>query len=1755
LGGAGVLFYKGGEIVNNIQSDVILEFQKSIDNMARFGQEMETLDARFGRLDQRIDAMRSSLSGLQAQTSRGAGGNLRQSLTNELNNLISGNGIVLQQLGSAGLTIKRETLQGVFGKVENEINEELRKYVRNLNIEIDPSYASGQKLPISNEDFNEINKEVAKVIKLQIRNLVNAIQKHKSNLIKPDALEGLQITVGKETIMAFVNKIKNEVLHKLANPTIADASDLKITKADMGKVVKEAKTKILKALDVDLPELSGVNITADVKKIPKEIEQNLTEYINKTVAGINGTMAGKAEIPISDLSKKVKRILARELNTTVDQLDKLGSVDLGSVRGAELKAQLERVAKTIDKKLSKSIQEEIDSVVKAINDVEITPEPKLKRHLVNQINRINNALINKIREQVDVQVQSIIQEINEVQSRPRGLNRDAQIRNAGDLDLPRRTRTSPVDDRFSDDTRRRATVSNGTSSSSSSHDGGFGLMSAITNTFRHIMAGSIVGAPMMMMYQAVETFKNVQTEQIKMTQNLMLKYTKDDGSGNSDMAKVGSIVNEVQDFIRQQSTFYGTDYNELYQVGGIGSRLLEDPLEIKKFVQLSAQLQTVDPGSNVLNIANGLETMKAQFGLEMADMEEKVAQPLAAVSNLTNASVEQLIDAMKRSGSTMNNANVDPETAIVLAGTSIQATALEGANIGNFYNSILNRLQSDKALGKMAELGVDPYYGSDDAELANRLQSPEAMQKLQELGLANVTDTGAKILVPADKLFQEIAKKLSSADSPTTRNTYDALFGTYQSSKGAATMHEIMNTFVKVAQSTDKFGKDQYNQMIMTSLDNPLVNANRAKQSVTIAFDAMVQEMTPAINKVSYALLNMAENVTKNAQLFVSMGDIISNVLLGMLMFKGIKWGADKVGANVRPNFERETTRSAFLRNVSALGVGDDIKNMSRKQVGAMQKDPLLERYIRDLNGMSDDQRNHFKEYLSSNKIDAKDLPTMFAAMDESKNWEKRKDLTDDEKFDRTKQYHNRLSTRPDLANVIDPNFLNTMNNSTANRGAFDNHRQNVAGYSSLSDRMSRMSQGEFQGFEDHLVDRQRNGLPPIDDVDKLTRAMDDYESTQRQAGDAARQASPAFGSLSNAVRGMNSEMSRTDRMKNGFKQFLKDIPDLGRGALSSIKNLAGGIAKMALEIAGAIGLAQAAKGIAFNATSTEDQRQLAKADARDGLIKATANTLRINGDGKTAAGAFNRLNNLYNSTKNWIDKNVSGIDPQSAGAGQQDQIIEGIRDMLNKQGAGITTGRKTHEMTSRYIKDNGLDPEELARKYFEDTGRQADTDRLREMAATKQYEQAQLAKEEEERLQRIAKENYEKKYKEGAVKFPSIDADSVMTRISDKVKEVKDNNQIDTLRALMGGMKTDSAEYIALRKTQTASLRQVMNDELAIIDQYISNAKTIMESADPNSQEYTDAKNAYDSLNSARDKVETEGEADILQEEWNNQQEAYQSQVKGVTNSLSKIDLMAQAKELAAAYSMDNESQAYLDAMKQIAVNKMASMKTELENLKAISAIGDLSEDQALQVLQLQNSIANEQAKVKGYDLASIGIGATKIQQNNSVRENELLALKLQAGNPDDSSSILRNKRIANAKTEVSEINQVIDSLKAKLPSAGADETTKINAEIRDLQKQSLQAQLGILDELKATAGTFNMPDGVKAMSRYEYLTRGNTHNTTTIGAGDVVVNITLPNVTNGMTSSQLEQVGQSIGQGLSVGRVGGLRSQQAMNPSNYRS
>ncbi|WP_068498919.1 hypothetical protein [Paenibacillus kribbensis] len=118
------------------------------------------------------------------------------------------------------------------------------------------------------------------------------------------------------------------------------------------------------------------------------------------------------------------------------------------------------------------------------------------------------------------------------------------------------------------------------------------------------------------------------------------------------------------------------------------------------------------------------------------------------------------------------------------------------------------------------------------------------------------------------------------------------------------------------------------------------------------------------------------------------------------------------------------------------------------------------------------------------------------------------------------------------------------------------------------------------------------------------------------------------------------------------------------------------------------------------------------------------------------------------------------------------------------------------------------------------------------------------------------------------------------------------------------------------------------------------------------------------------------------------------------------------------------------------------------------------------------------------------------------------------------------------------------------------AEASWNFQEQISEWRGQSLQAQLGIWAGMESLTGTFHMPGGVTELTQNEYLTRTNVQPSYTINSGDVVVHVTLPNVTNNVSPTQLETIGKRLGRGLKNGRVGSLRDQLLMNPTTaYRS
>ncbi|MCY8368894.1 phage tail tape measure protein, partial [Bacillus spizizenii] len=271
-----------------IGADVVLEFHKSIANIQAFGEQMELLDARFGRLDQRIDAMKNSLSALSTQASKSTGSNLRKQLEQELSNIVAANGAALSSIGTAPLRIKQDTVRNLFARVDAELNRAILKQIGNINVKIDPNYNTGT-IPIGKDEFDELNKEIARLVKIQVKNLVSSLRKNGGEMINKDHLSGLELDVSKETVKHILLSIKEQLKPLLLNPDVdIDGQTLKISQRDISQMVSKIKDKVKESLNFNFEGVvkKDNKVEDEILRTTKRIDNVVENYAKSMRSGI-----------------------------------------------------------------------------------------------------------------------------------------------------------------------------------------------------------------------------------------------------------------------------------------------------------------------------------------------------------------------------------------------------------------------------------------------------------------------------------------------------------------------------------------------------------------------------------------------------------------------------------------------------------------------------------------------------------------------------------------------------------------------------------------------------------------------------------------------------------------------------------------------------------------------------------------------------------------------------------------------------------------------------------------------------------------------------------------------------------------------------------------------------------------------------------------------------------------------------------------------------------------------------------------------------------------------------------------------------------------------------------------------------------------------------------------------------------------------------------------------------------------------------
>ncbi|MEC4031943.1 phage tail tape measure protein [Bacillus subtilis] len=1752
-----------------IGADVVLEFHKSIANIQAFGEQMELLDARFGRLDQRIDAMKNSLSALSTQASKSTGSNLRKQLEQELSNIVAANGAALSSIGTAPLRIRQDTVRNLFARVDAELNRAILKQIGNINVKIDPNYNTGT-IPIGKDEFDELNKEIARLVKIQVKNLVSSLRKNGGEMINKDHLSGLELDVSKETVKHILLSIKEQLKPLLLNPDVdIDGQTLKISQRDISQMVSKIKDKVKESLNFNFEGVvkKDNKVEDEILRTTKRIDNVVENYAKSMRSGIERIDPRTVEVPMKTLSKRLQQYIADDLKVSPAELNKtLGTIDTGSARSYELQRQFGSLERTINSKITSGTSKLMSQLKQSVRAVEIEPSDSIKHYLIHEINKLNNDIVKKIRESIDKQFEYMRSEIGSVTAEPRAINRNGRLRSMSNSGSGGNVYNNTVINNNSTKKDSAPTYSD-PYARRDDHFNNFGLEGAVTNTVRHIVAGSMVGAPMMAMYQAVETFRTSQEEQLKIMQNMSLKDAYTNSNGQTDWGSVDTDLKEMMGDVKQMSNFYALDYGKMSQVAAVASRLTEDKEEAKMFTDQAAKIYRLDNESDLVGtIAPGLEAIMAQFKLSVWELND-VVSAFAVATNKTKSTSDEVMKAMTRSGSALNASGVSADQAVALNAIAIQRSGQTGEVVGNMFKTLASRVTLPTVVDDLKGKGID-VYKTNDLGLKERRSLIDILKDTAKVTNGGRTgeDEIAKIMLDEGGGYH-YSKIMSFLDDMNAMGTGDLNF------------FNMMKQIEDFQKNPDKLAT-----MLSKTMDAPTVNMERAGISMNNALTSILEEMSPEIQMLSKNITNLAHGLEDNAETIANVIGVLTNALIGFGAMYGVKklgqWGKydeHKTNAEMRRNYFGETGLSGrqkygatrfmdeYILDKSDTGKKASQNMSDRKFFNAAMKNDTLRPYFEELANLDRDRQREIRQYVKDNGR-AGNVTDLLSIMDESRGYRQNKPgMTVDEVHRRSSFNATNLMNSRALEAVFDREFAAELVNSLQDRNKFDNlgsKDRNTAG------KLADMDDNKRKDFESFLNENYRGTGKAIKDMDELNQAMQKYEERTRRNASATRQGTESYRDLSRAVRDVGNEAERASRNRmDSFLNLLDSIPDRARGAGGAIMGIARNIGSFAKQLGVALAVGDVIGEVSQNSLLTDGQKDIR--DYRNSKNDAAKEYASYEKGG----GWWGEFTSLQQFSKGiMLDWNqLKDMFLGNTSVGRDDvENFKGEFEGWMKEKYGTSDWKKAVNKANEEAKakDKYADPvtlDDLTKNYLDESGSNNKLQKMEEKEFIKQYKEYAISEAEQAERKRKAEEARKawenQMYDDGQLQWFSVD--QMKTRIEERVQDVQSQNSLTQMSALLNGMKSDSEEYLQIRLEAIRKERKAYQEEIDALNQFVKEREEALRELQSKgkgkgSKEYTSAKDALDEAKSKQKEVNKEFEPKMKELALEEQRTKVDGYLTIMQNNVSRSSAQKQYMDTLNSISMNTDTPQFYDA--QIGNNQslISSLQSELSNLEAQNmADPDNKLGDAMQSLRQQ--IASAQLEVKNLRLQRLQ--AWKNPFNNSMDDMEIKYMQervnLGPGVSDD-SFLARDLRIRELQERKSLVDKTLAQRRADLGnySKGSSEYEQVMKDIRDLTKQSLQAQLGIHQELKSQmGGTFNLPDGVSAMSQYDYMARKGSHSNFTVQSGDMYVNITLPNVTDKTGSKQLSDLGRSLGRGLADGRSQALRTQLNSGPLGYRS
>lgn len=482
------------------------------------------------------------------------------------------------------------------------------------------------------------------------------------------------------------------------------------------------------------------------------------------------------------------------------------------------------------------------------------------------------------------------------------------------------------------------------------------VMGSIFNTLRYIVAGQLVGQPLMAnASEAWETTKTVDYEMEKARQNILAKYRGSDSASMFenyaksnvdfryknrdtlgslgidegvylDETKKAAIVEkmrtQMEDLInggivtplQNMAIGYGVSQKDMATMWQISTRAQDNPINAFAMTSAASRIYATEREEiSPEDAVKGMESIVGQFNLTPAAKDKNgntqignFANMIIKASLLSQGSSKDFIDAMSRSGALWSSflpKGMAPErkfaTGLAYESLFIQATGRPGSEAATFYRNILGAPFTKDTANYLTKLSATP-----DATLA---KVNPFVTSYDSKGVKTTTQKSIDTLLP-DIINASIYLKQQGNAQEATR-----LLSTMFKTRTFGYEQGIEAVFTKLFESFDASGIKNFNEYIdkMDASVNDLTGEideyigglsttfefkqDKTKSAFQATSYSILKELKPEFGKTMDALTNMLNGIRDNAGAVTQVVGMATNLLLAIGAKKLLTLGADKI--------------------------------------------------------------------------------------------------------------------------------------------------------------------------------------------------------------------------------------------------------------------------------------------------------------------------------------------------------------------------------------------------------------------------------------------------------------------------------------------------------------------------------------------------------------------------------------------------------------------------------------------------------------------------------------------------------------------------------------------------------------------------------------------------------------------------------------------------------------------------------------------